>query len=145
MTRPATTPAQIGEMTSTEYARFVARRMTETELDTLIQQAARAHGWLTDHFRPARTSQGWNTPVKGDPGGPDRRLVHPDGYVILAELKTEAGRLSAHQRRWNEALETANANRTGYRPAMTPVFRYFLWRPSDWIDGSIAAELARHP
>jgi len=73
------------------------------------------YGWRCAHFRPARTAQGWRTPMQGDVGVPDLILAR-DGQVLLAELKSARGQPSADQELWLEALG-AHAR---------------LWRPADW-------------
>jgi hypothetical protein len=80
--------------------------------DTLIREAT-ARGWMVAHFRPAKTDKGWRTAMQGDAGFPDLALAR-GGQTILAELKSEKGRVSAEQKLWLAASH-------GY-----------LWRPSDW-------------
>lgn len=67
------------------------------------------------HFRPARTAAGWRTPLSGDRGVPDLLLARR-GRLILAELKSERGRLGSGQREWLDALGEHGR----------------LWRPADW-------------
>ena len=93
-------------------------QMTEADWQGQVIAFARLRGWLVAHFRPARTAQGWRTPVTADGAGfPDLVLVRE--RVVLVELKSEAGRVSVEQRRWLIALEAAHAE-------------HYLWRPSDW-------------
>jgi hypothetical protein len=49
--------------------------VTEADLQATILDAARLLGWRACHFRPARTTRGWRTPVEGDPGFPDLTLA----------------------------------------------------------------------
>jgi len=88
--------------------------MTEAGLQKLIIQAAQLYGWRISHFRPALTSKGWRTAVEGHAGFPDLVLAK-DGKVIIAELKTEKGKLSPAQVVWQQALGDC----------------YRLWRPSN--------------
>lgn len=67
------------------------------------------------HHRPARTDKGWRTATQGDKGVPDLILARK-GVVILAELKSMSGRLSAEQVQWAEAIGP---------------FIHRVWRPSD--------------
>ena len=90
-------------------------RITEAELQQRIVQAAGLYGWRVAHFRPARTAQGWRTPMQGDVGVPDLILAR-DGQVLLAELKSARGKTSPDQELWLEAL--------GHHAR--------LWRPADW-------------
>lgn len=85
--------------------------------------------WRVVHYRPVLRSLQWHgqtrrysTPLQGHPGAPDLILAR-DGRVILAELKTQRGRLSPAQRMWLTALGSHAR----------------LWRPSDWAE--IVAEL----
>jgi hypothetical protein len=92
--------------------------MTEAEWQAQLIQFARLRGWLVAHFRPALTSRGWRTPVTADGAGfPD--LVMVRDRVVVAELKSEHGQVSASQRRWLDALAVSKAE-------------HYLWRPSSW-------------
>jgi len=86
---------------------------TEAQFQHAVIELAQTLGWRVAHFRPARTSHGWRTPVQGDPGFPDLVMVRA-GKIVFAELKSERGKLSADQQAWIDATG-------GY-----------LWRPSDW-------------
>jgi len=94
--------------------------MTEAELDSLVRGQpnrpgyARLCGWLVYHT--------FNS-SKSDPGFPDLVLVR-DGRIVYAELKTEKGRLTKHQRDWLKALDDAGQE-------------VYVWRPSDWDHGRI--------
>jgi len=92
--------------------------MTEREFERTVLETLRLFGWRFTHFRAARTSKGWRTPLSGDPGFPD--IVAVRGKRILyIELKAERGRLSDDQGRWLAALGLAGAD-------------VHCWRPSDW-------------
>jgi hypothetical protein len=80
---------------------------------------ARLTGWRSAHFRPARTAQGWRTPVAGDgKGWPDLVLLR-GGRIIVAELKQEGKYPGPEQRAWLEAWRSTPAE-------------VHVWRPSDW-------------
>lgn len=98
--------------------------MTEEEYQQRIIDTALLRGWRVAHFRPAKTSRGWRTPMQGHTGFPDLVLAR-QGYVIVPEVKTDTGRLRPGQREWIDALG-AHAR---------------LWRPRDWHD--VEAELQR--
>ena len=91
--------------------------MTEGDLQQRIIDAATLLGWRVAHFRPARTVDGWRTPVQGHAGFPDLVLAK-GGQVILAELKSDTGRLDPEQVRWAGAIGG----------------RWRLWRPGDWAE-----------
>jgi hypothetical protein len=98
----------------------VADRLPQTEADfqAAVIDLARTLGWRVAHFRPARTEQGWRTPVAADGKGfPD--LVLCRDRVIYAELKPARGRVSDEQLLWLDALAGAGAEA-------------HLWRPDDW-------------
>lgn len=90
------------------------RAESEADWTTWVIGTARWHGWLAAHFRPARTTRGWRTPVQGDAGFPDVVLAK-DGVVVFAELKTQRGRVAPEQRAWLAALGA----------------RAVVWRPAD--------------
>jgi hypothetical protein len=74
------------------------------------------------HFRAARTSKGWRTPVTADGAGrPDLVLVRPP-RIIFAELKSETGELKPRQAEWLDVLRLLPATET------------YLWRPRDWAE-----------
>ena len=83
-----------------------------------IRDYARYRQWLT--FHPLRS--------KGsEPGWPDLSLCRPP-TLILAELKTDVGRLTADQRVWLEALERCNRLEVHlWRPRHRPEVERMLW------------------
>lgn len=73
---------------------------------------ARLCGWLVYHPYDSRRSTA---------GYPDLTMTHPaSGRVIVAELKTDTGRLRPEQRTWLWAM----ARNAGVEVA--------LWRPAMW-------------
>ena len=87
---------------------------SESEFQDAIIQLAHYCGWLVEHKRPAMRKDGqWRTAIQGDPGGPDLLLAR-GGIVILAELKSDTGKLTPEQGRWHIAANTQ------------------IWRPHDW-------------
>lgn len=100
------------------------RDITEQDFQAAVVDVARMYGWRVHHSRPAMRADGsWRTPIQGDPGWPDLALAK-GGTLILAELKSERGALSAGQREWIAAI---------------PAIR--VWRPSDMPE--IVALLSR--
>lgn len=94
---------------------MTATDLSEDELQDRILQAAELYGWRVVHHRPARTNDGWRTPMSGHPGFPDLVLAR-DGVVIIAELKSRKGKPTPSQELWLDAL--------GHHGR--------LWRPADW-------------
>lgn len=97
------------------------RALLESEWQAQIVQLAELLGWHWAHFRAARTTHGWRTPVSGPLGAgfPDLVLAHPSKRrIIFAETKREQGATSAEQ---DIVLDTLRA--TGVE--------VYVWRPSD--------------
>lgn len=90
-------------------------RITEGQFQETIIGLAQLYGWRVAHFRPAWTEKGWRTPVQGHTGFPDLALAR-NSRVILAELKTDKGKMRKDQEDWAEAIG----------PEM-----HRIWRPSD--------------
>jgi hypothetical protein len=110
-----------------EFDRLVAENMSEDELLRNILDLALRLGFLIHHDRPARTATGWRTAIQGTPGFPDLVLAHPDTRrCLVAELKSEKGRLEPFQKEWISALRPLGA---------------IVWRPRDWISGLIEGML----
>ena len=89
-----------------------ALRETENDFLSWVLDYAHIRGWLIYHNRPAMTAKGWRTAGQGDAGMLDVVLAR-QGVVILAELKSETGKVRPDQQLWLDASG-------GY-----------LWRPSD--------------
>lgn len=81
--------------------------MTEKQFQSNIVSLAKTFGWLCYHTYDSR---------RCEPGFPDLVLVREK--VIFAELKTEKGKLTEHQKNFRDRLLAAGAD-------------YRLWRPSD--------------
>jgi carbohydrate-selective porin OprB len=92
-------------------------RVTEAQFTEAVIDLAKFRGWKVTHFRVAWTEKGWRTPLQGDAGFPDLVLARR-GSIIIAELKTEKGKVTRAQAGWANALGSV----------------YRLWRPSDMDD-----------
>lgn len=98
--------------------------MTENDLQAAVMDLAKILRWRRAHFRPAQTAKGWRTPVSGDGAGwPDLILVRPPRMVV-AELKSEIGKLSPDQDAWLSDLAACGID-------------VHVWRPANLDDGSI--------
>jgi hypothetical protein len=85
-------------------------RLSESAWQQRVVDLAQLRGWRTFHpYDSRRSAAGW----------PDLALVRR-GRLVLAELKAEAGRVSAEQRAWLTDLGAC------------PGVEVHLWRPSDW-------------
>ena len=87
--------------------------ITERALQDAVVDLARYLGWKTFHVYDSRRSEaGW----------PDLALVRE--RLILIELKSAKGKLSAAQCEWLLALEDAGVET-------------YIFRPCHWISGEI--------
>jgi hypothetical protein len=94
--------------------------MTEAELQRMVTDLAKWAGWACWHDNDSRrNTAGW----------PDLVLVHTrTGRLIFVELKSDKGRIRPEQHMWLRLLGIQH----------TAV----VWRPQDWLSGSIRAVLA---
>lgn len=96
--------------------------LTEDQFQRQVIDLARILGWRTAHFRPGLNRRGqWQTAVQGNGKGfPDTILVHPEKHrLVVAELKSDKGRLEPEQQEWLEVFYQAGAET-------------FVWRPRDF-------------
>ena len=104
-------------------------QMTEAQLSASVIELAQLFGYRVAHFRPARTADGWRTPVEADGAGwPDLTMVCRD-RLIFAELKSRRGHVSAGQQVWLDVLSAVGET--------------YVWRPEHWTSGEIEAVLRR--
>jgi hypothetical protein len=82
----------------------------EAEWQRQVVDLARMYGWLVYHTFDSRRSE---------PGFPDLTLVNRT--FVIAELKTDRGRLSPDQQKWLERLGAAGVE-------------VHVWRPRDLDD-----------
>jgi hypothetical protein len=95
-----------------------AAAMTEPELESAVRRLVKDLGLLGYHTKDSRRSE---------PGFPDWVIVGPYG-TLFRELKSQHGRLTGDQTRWRYALRAAGQDCE-------------VWRPSDLLAGTVAAEL----
>jgi hypothetical protein len=95
------------------------KKLNEKDLTRAVAQTAKDWGWLRYHTHRSDFSPA---------GYPDETLIRGPRLVI-AELKSDNGVVSDKQREWLDAL------------AAVPGIEVYLWRPSDWWDGTIARVL----
>ncbi len=76
----------------------------------MVERTARLLRWLVYHTYDSRNST---------PGFPDLVLIRPP-RLIVAELKTETGRVTDEQKLWLENFKAV------------PMVETYVWRPSDW-------------
>lgn len=82
------------------------RGRPEGELQAEVISDLEALGFMVLHIRPARTAQGWATPVEGTfaVGYPDITAVHPSGRAVIAEVKAGDNQLGDAQVTWLQAF-----------------------------------------
>jgi hypothetical protein len=100
---------------------------TEREFQTVVIQAAEAHGWTWWHFADSRRQVG--SRLVGDAGAagfPDLTLAHSRWGLVMAELKSRSGKLRPAQQRSLDALGSAVAT------AAPRGVLVHVWRPDDW-------------
>lgn len=93
----------------------------EKDFARQVEMILDAYGWVWKHDEPARRQSGrWATAMKGMKGFPDYIAVRED-RVVLAELKSEKGRLSPEQKTWISAFQE------------TQKVEVYVWRPGDLL------------
>ena len=99
--------------------RQLANRMSESDFQGWVIDVAHLYGWRVMHSRPARRADGsWRTAIAGDVGFPDCVFAHPiRGLFLVAELKSQKGRVTLEQGVWLEALQVAGVRAEVWRPA----------------------------
>jgi hypothetical protein len=113
---------------------ILAAAMSENDLLEAVVSLAGELGWMVFHPRPGMTGRGeWLTFAAGRSGYPDLTLARK-GTVLFAELKSEKGRLSEAQKEWGEHVTPVQRN---------PTHSHRIWRPTEWLDGTIERVLRR--
>jgi hypothetical protein len=107
--------------------------LTEKELLSNVIETARIYGWFVAHFRSVPVKRGkrvvWETPVQADGKGfPDLCMVRE--RILFCELKVGKNKPSQEQLDWLDLLHAAGVEA-------------YLWRESDWLDGTIP-EVLKH-
>lgn len=91
--------------------------MRESDLKAHIIEFAKWHGWLIHHDLPALDTRGnWRTHIEGNAGFPDLVLAHARRGLIVAELKSETGRVTTEQAKWLAAIEGHTAEAALWYP-----------------------------
>jgi hypothetical protein len=108
-------------------------KISEDELQSVVIELAQTLKWRVAHFRSVPVKHGdrvaYETPVQADGAGwPD--LVLCRDRLIVAELKSETGRLSVPQQDWIFALTHAGVET-------------HVWFPYHWESGEIEETLRK--
>lgn len=103
--------------------------MSEKALQDAVVDCAHRFGWHVAHFHKTFIEGRWFTPALADGNGwPDLFLVRRE-RAIAAELKSARGVVSVEQLTWLQLL--------GFVPGIMTA----IWRPADWLDGTIESAL----
>lgn len=89
----------------------------EKHFTASIRKAAQQLGWMEYHTGHVPHQDFRNST---SPGFPDLVLAKPNHMVIFAELKMPKGKLTEHQKQWEQVLRSSAG------------CMYFIWRPEDW-------------
>lgn len=98
--------------------------ITEEDFQATVVKLARDFAWIVGYTHDAR---------KSETGEPGLRMVHPEWHrYIVAEVKTETGRLS--KGRWNKKGDRwlPGQDEWGVALIACPGIEYYLWLPRDW-------------
>lgn len=78
--------------------------MTHEQLINQLIDLGHVCGWLVAGFRPARTKDGWRTPVLADAAGfPDLTFYKPPRVVVI-EVKIPPDKVRRDQQIWLDML-----------------------------------------
>lgn len=102
--------------------------VSEDDLLRAVLSLCALYNWRTLHVRPAITAKGYRTAVQGTGVGFPDVLAVKGSTLIVAELKSDKGKLTDAQELWLRAWEPIASLVT-------------VWRPIDWENGSILNEL----
>ena len=105
--------------------------ISETAFASQVEDLLKLFGWRWTHFRPAWSSKGYRTPIKGDKGFPDYCCVRPPRLLFI-ELKDQYTKSTPEQEGWLEDLGECCKiihNLTGREPTIIP--EVYLFRPAD--------------
>lgn len=102
--------------------KLIPAKMSEAELMELIRNECIERNLIAFHCPDSRRSRLWT------PGFPDLVIAGPRG-VLFRECKDMHHTPTPDQRLWGLVLRDGEAD-------------WGLWRPDQWVDGTISAELA---
>ena len=120
--------------------------MNERELQEAVIELAQVLGWKVAHFRPAQNARGnWRTPVAADGKGfPDLVMVSSTTIAFI-ELKSAKGKLTTEQKDWiGDLMNVKSGPPNAYLITSDNRLAVGVWRPEDWISGTIEEYLRRN-
>lgn len=107
------------------------RANSEAAWQVQVQNLASYYGWSYFHApdnRPVRTAGGRVQKQNVVPGFPDLLLIRVP-QIVVAELKTDKGRVTPEQSNWLERFRACGVEA-------------YVWRPKDY--NAVLARLSRH-
>ncbi|HEY9409292.1 MAG TPA: VRR-NUC domain-containing protein [Pseudonocardia sp.] len=122
------------------------RGITETQWQTRVENIAEFYGWMHYHApnnvpRQAKSGRKFVQNVRA--GWPDLALLHPARSLFLvAELKTETGRISDDQAEWLSGFRSAGIRAEVWRPRDLDTVTAILGpAAAGWAEWSARAEV----
>jgi hypothetical protein len=109
---------------------------SEAEWQRTVIRCAQLNGWRVNHVRTTAETRAdgtiRHTTATRIKGWPDLELLRP-GRFIMAELKSDTGRLTPDQARTIADLQAAGVD-------------VFVWRPKDWevVQSTLARRRVSH-
>ena len=92
--------------------------MLEAQFQAQVIHLAKVNHWMVFHPAKVQGRDGiWRTALAGNKGWPDLALAHKDRGFILAELKSDTGKMSFDQQLWLTHL--------------APWAECYVWKPKD--------------
>mgnify|MGYP003146813569 CR=1 FL=1 len=104
--------------------------VSEGDLAKAVEDLLDRYKWQWCHYRPARTSRGWRTPLSGHPGLLDY-IAAKGSRLLIFELKSERGNLTPEQLSWWDVLILTKAEVYTWRPSDIQEIKDCLARKSD--------------
>ena len=77
----------------------MSKGISETAFASQVEDLLKIYNWRWTHFRPAWSSKGYRTPIKGHKGFPDYCCVRPPRLLFI-ELKDQYSKPSPEQEAW---------------------------------------------
>lgn len=81
----------------------MSKGISETAFASQVEDLFKIYNWRWIHFRPAWSSKGYRTPIKGHKGFPDYVAVRPPRLLFI-ELKDQYSKTTPEQEAWLEDL-----------------------------------------
>lgn len=98
----------------------LVQAISERDFSLFLEDLLKQLGYTFAHFRPARTENGWRTPMSGTKGWPDYVAINPETRrMIVIECKSDKGKLTQEQEDWRRLSVLVNIPFLVLRPGMS--------------------------